>query len=55
MPRRRKRGLCMAKKKLINEDDPRASTLMEQQIMSLRIWQRRWHRKNAANPERPSS
>jgi uncharacterized membrane protein len=76
--------LVAEKKKLINEDDPRASTLMGQQIMffpvalgaamvasyfnplagsyafifvllSLRIWQRRWHRKNAANPERPSS
>jgi uncharacterized membrane protein len=72
------------KKKLLNEDDPRASSLMGQQLMffplalgaamaavtynpeagfyafifvllSLRIWQRRWHRKNAANPARPSS
>jgi uncharacterized membrane protein len=67
------------KKKLINEDDPRASALMGQQLMffpmalaagmlasyfnplagsyafilvllALRIWQRRWHRNQAANP-----
>ncbi|HZE80817.1 MAG TPA: TMEM175 family protein [Candidatus Polarisedimenticolia bacterium] len=76
--------LVAKKKKLLNEDDPRASTLMGQQIMffpialgaamaasyfnplagsyafifvllALRIWQRRWHRKNVANPARPSS
>jgi TMEM175 potassium channel family protein len=71
--------LLARKKKLINEDDPRASALMGQQIMifpvalaaamaasyfkplagsyafilvllMLRIWQRRWHRKNVTNP-----
>jgi len=76
--------LVARKKKLINEDDPRASALMGQQLMffpvalgagmvasyfnplagsyafifvllALRLWQRRWHRKNAVNLETPSS
>jgi TMEM175 potassium channel family protein len=76
--------LLAKRKKLINEDDLRASALMGQQLMffpaalgaamvasyfnplagsyafifvmlALRLWQRRWHRKTAANPERLSS
>jgi uncharacterized membrane protein len=76
--------LLAKRKKLINEDDLRASALMGQQLMffpaalgaamvasyfnplagsyafifvllTLRLWQRRWHRKTAANPERLSS
>jgi uncharacterized membrane protein len=76
--------LLARKRKLINEDDPRASALMGQQIiffpaalgaalvasyfkplagsyafifvlLALRLWQRRWNRKQAMNPERPFS
>jgi uncharacterized membrane protein len=76
--------LLAKRKKLINEDDLRASALMGQQLMffpaalgaamvasyfnplagsyafifvllTLRLWQRRWHRKTAVNPERLSS